>query len=497
MKAIMIMYDSLNRHMLPGYAKDTIPLPNFQRLAEKTLRFNTCYVGSMPCMPARRELHTGRYNFLHRSWGPLEPFDDSMPEILGKNGIYTHLISDHIHYWEDGGATYHQRYNSWEIVRGQEADKWAGIVNADICKKPCGITFPDQERSRMLIREEKDFPQMQTFAHGMDFLERNVNQDNWFLQLETFDPHEPFYASEKYKEKFGLHDDCDWPKYGHRSEWPKDELLWYDGEMKKHYEAVLSMCDDNLGKVLDFMDIHDMWKDTLLIVNTDHGFLLGEHDFTGKCFMPFFEEVSHIPLYVWDPRVGKKGQTRNSLVQTIDLAPTLLEFFGVKIPEDMQGKSLLPVVEKDEKIHDSVLFGRHGETINITDGRYVFMLAPDVSKKFYEYTLMPTHMNCMFFTEELKKATLAPAFSFTKECPVLKVEGVRRWRHEENKAVEAYQLVDRLYDLQADPSQKVNIAQSNPRLADTFREKIQQELMKADAPEEMFPRYGMNGSFDK
>ena len=75
--------------------------PNFTRLAARAAQFDTCYAGSLPCMPARRELHTGRYNFLHRSWGPVEPFDDSMPEILKRNGVYTHLVSDHTHYWED------------------------------------------------------------------------------------------------------------------------------------------------------------------------------------------------------------------------------------------------------------------------------------------------------------------------------------------------------------------------------------------------------------
>jgi arylsulfatase A-like enzyme len=56
-------------------------------------------------MPARRDLHTGRLNFMHRSWGPLEPFDNSLPELLKKQGVYTHLVSDHLHYFEDGGAT--------------------------------------------------------------------------------------------------------------------------------------------------------------------------------------------------------------------------------------------------------------------------------------------------------------------------------------------------------------------------------------------------------
>ena len=82
MKSIMIMFDTLNRRMLPPYSNDWVHAPNFQRLADHTAVFDRCYVGSMPCMPARRELHTGRYNFLHRGWTPLEPFDDSMPEIL-------------------------------------------------------------------------------------------------------------------------------------------------------------------------------------------------------------------------------------------------------------------------------------------------------------------------------------------------------------------------------------------------------------------------------
>ncbi len=79
-------------------------------------------------MSARRELHTGRYNFLHRSWGSLKSLDDSMPEILKQNGVYTHLVSDHGHYWEDGGCTYHTRYNSWKISRGQEGNLWKNLV---------------------------------------------------------------------------------------------------------------------------------------------------------------------------------------------------------------------------------------------------------------------------------------------------------------------------------------------------------------------------------
>jgi len=128
MKAIMVMFDSLQKNMLPPYGGTWAHAPNFERLATRSVTFTHAFAGSLPCMPARRELHTGRYNFLHRCWGPIEPFDDSMPETLRLNGVYTHLVSDHYHYWEDGGGTYHNRYNTWEISRGQEGDFWKAQV---------------------------------------------------------------------------------------------------------------------------------------------------------------------------------------------------------------------------------------------------------------------------------------------------------------------------------------------------------------------------------
>ena len=119
MRVIFLLFDSLNRRALESYGGTTVKTPNFTRLAERAVSFDSHYVGSMPCMPARRDLHTGRLNFLHRSWGPLEPFDNSFPELLQAAGVYSHLVSDHYHYFEDGGWTYHQRYSSFEFIRGQ------------------------------------------------------------------------------------------------------------------------------------------------------------------------------------------------------------------------------------------------------------------------------------------------------------------------------------------------------------------------------------------
>lgn len=89
MKAIMIMFDSLNRHFLPNYGCSWTVMPQFQRLAERALTFDCFYGGSMPCMPARRELHTGRYNFLHSSWCPMQPFDDSVIPFLLPSTLFS------------------------------------------------------------------------------------------------------------------------------------------------------------------------------------------------------------------------------------------------------------------------------------------------------------------------------------------------------------------------------------------------------------------------
>ena len=223
MKAIMVMFDSLNRHMLPPYGCDWVKAENFNRLAERSVTFDCSYAGSLPCMPARRELQTGRYNFLHRSWGPMEPYDDSMPEILKNNGIYTHLISDHYHYWEDGGCTYHNRYSSWEIVRGQEGEHWKGQVRDPEHPEDIGRGWRQDWINRQYMQREEQTCQARTFGLGLEFIQKNHEEDNWFLQIETFDPHEPFFTQQAWKDLY-LHDysgpHFDWPPYQRVQETP-------------------------------------------------------------------------------------------------------------------------------------------------------------------------------------------------------------------------------------------------------------------------------------
>jgi len=254
MKAIMVMFDSLNRRLMQPYGGDWVHTPNFARLAERAVTFENAFIGSMPCMPARRELHTGRYNFLHRSWGPLEPFDDSMPQILDENGVHSHIVTDHQHYWEDGGATYHTRYTTHEFVRGQEGDPWKGVVDAGVARDPNRNfrTRLQDQVNRDFISEEALMPQAQTFSKGLDFIRANAEADEWYLQIETFDPHEPFFTQPGWKEQYPHEYDgelFDWPPYERITE-TMDKVQ----HMRYEYAALMTMCDHYLGKVLDVMD---------------------------------------------------------------------------------------------------------------------------------------------------------------------------------------------------------------------------------------------------
>ncbi len=489
MKAILVMFDSLNRHMLPPYGDMITQAPNFQRLARHSVVFDNCYVGSMPCMPARREIHTGRLNFLHRSWSPLEPFDDSMPEILKKNGVYSHLVTDHYHYFENGGATYHTRYSSWEFVRGQEGDPWKGSVADPVIPPTVGgrsnCLWRQDWVNRPYMQGESAHPQTLTFDLGLDFIRKNSKDDQWFLQLEAFDPHEPFFVPESYDQLYpeDYHDaHFDWPNYTRVSETPEQQA-----HVIKKYRRLVSFCDHSLGRVLDLMDELDLWKDTMLIVNTDHGFLLGEHEWWAKCRMPFYNEIAHIPLFVWDPRCGIAGERRQSLVQTIDIAPTILDFFNLPIPKDMQGKSLKPVILADQPIRQAALFGIHGGHVNITDGRYVYMRAPQSADNtpLFNYTLLPMHMREIFSLKEMQHMQAHAPFSFTKGCPVWQVPSYGIPELD----ISAYGFGTMLFDLSVDPQQEHPI--SCAVVEERMKELMLQLMRENDAPPEQYTRLGL------
>ncbi|WP_245630338.1 sulfatase-like hydrolase/transferase [Amphibacillus sediminis] len=483
---MMLMFDTLSRGFLSNFGNEWIKTPNFERLRQKTITFENFYGGSMPCMPARRELHTGRYNFMHRMWGQLEPFDHSIFDVLQKNGVYCHLVTDHSHYFEDGGATYHNRYSTWEGFRGQEGDRWklgksSGETNP-LNKK--GVSFDQHLANRTKQVEEKDMSSVITIQAGLDFLEAYKDEDNWFLQIECFDPHEPFYVPEIYRELYNENlneNPYFWPKYGKVTDDISEEDL---NELQQEYAALISMCDAHLGRVLDFLEENNMWDDTLIIVNTDHGFLLGEHDWLGKNLPPMYEEVIHLPFFMNIPNKSLEGNKCDVLSQTIDIPATLLDYFGIENNLDMDGKSLLPVLDgKETELHDCIIFGTYGGHVSIYDGRYVYMRAsvhPDNGPNVIQtlnYNLMRGFLN----KQQLDNMILKPGNRFTNQFPYTEIEV--------STFIDSYSIGHLLFDLKNDPNQEHVL--EDDQIENEMIQKLIKVMNKIEVPEAEYEWLGL------
>ncbi|MFK7891115.1 MAG: sulfatase [Granulosicoccus sp.] len=516
MRTLFVLFDSLNRLALGAYGGTAIPTPNFDRFAARGITFDKHYVSSLPCMPARRDMHTGRLSFLHRPWGPLEPFDNSYASLLSEHGVYSHLISDHLHYFETGGWGYASAFDSWDFVRGQEYDPIEVMTRPPVQRlrdKFDARHYPMNEfvqgetitrgtaskdawrRSRHAIntefmRTEDQYPTAKCFERAFDFLERNKDSDDWFLQLECFDPHEPFTAPPRFREAFKTGYSgkiLDWPLYEKVSN-SKEEIA----EIRANYAALVAMCDEYFGKLLDWMDVNDMWKDTALILTTDHGYLLGEHEWWAKNKMPYYEEISHIPLIFWHPEhVQQSGKRISALTQTPDLMPTIMQLHGVDAPDEVTAVSLLDAMNDEQGQRQSALLGMFGGPLCITDGRYSYFHFPDdiTSSAPPMYTLMPSHLETLFSIDELKSSELVDGFPFTKGAPLLRMKMSPDIGESGRECVANWPGGLSLYDLQSDPKQKRPLYDRNT--VSRLKQEILKHLRRNDSPEETYPYYGL------
>ncbi len=515
MRTIFVLFDSLNRSALGAYGGKALSTPNFDRFAERAMVFDSHYVGSMPCIPARRDMHTGRLNFLHRSWGPLEPFDNSFARELSARGVYTHIVTDHLHYGEVGGTGYVNAFDSWQFIRGQEYDPHKVVVappmgtiqerfdtrHYPLKDLPEGqnvtrysVSETEWRRSRGAINRlaledegEAAFPAVQCFDAALAFLDTNGAADDWFLQIECFDPHEPFNAPERFRQSAGAGQTnkiLDWPVY--------EEVTSSEGditEIRANYAALVAHCDEQFGRLLDWLDETDGWDDTCVIVTTDHGFLLGEHAWWGKNKMPLYEEIAHIPLMIHHPE-GKSGR-HPGLTQTTDLMPTILELHGTPIPPEVRAHSLLPALKGADVGRETAVLGMFAGPICVTDGRFTYYLYPtnETASGLAHYTLAPHHIDRNFSLAELESARLAPPMDFTKGSPVLRIDAIPPIGEAGFEASARRPAQSPLFDLVTDPRQEAPL--DDPATCRRLKAAAARHLAEHDAPGEIFAHYGL------
>ncbi len=209
-KAVVILLDSLNRHMLGCYGGQEFETPNLDRFAQRALRFTNHYTGSLPCMPARHDILVGAMDFLWRPWGSIELWERPITYELRRKGIPTMLCTDHPHLFETGGENYHTDFFAWEYTRGHESDPWKTRQDPSWVGTPAlpaatrigqasgrggGRSVPMQhyDLSRTWFREESDFPGPKTMSGAASWLKDHASEhDSFLLFVDEFDPHEPF-----------------------------------------------------------------------------------------------------------------------------------------------------------------------------------------------------------------------------------------------------------------------------------------------------------------
>ena len=389
MNIITVLIDSLNRHALNAYQPSPVQTPNLDAFAKRAVRFDNHFVGSLPCMPARREIFTGRKEMMWRPWGPLEPFDERLPTLLKKQGYNTAIVTDHYHYWEEAANGYIQPFDSSTLIRGHELDNWKVLENQDdlpqwvenieTYRPGFGRRYYSNVRD---FSKEEDFFPSKVFTAAAKWLEQNSGKKPFYLHVESFDVHEPFDVPEPYGSMYGNGSQRNeftlWPPY------QDPEVLAQFNEntssaelefIRSQYAGKVSMVDSWFGTFLKTLDEQNLWDDTVVIVTTDHGHDLGERGKFGKQW-PHFDSHANIPLFIYHPQQTAVGQPVTALTSTVDLYATTLEVSGASIP-NLHSKSLIPhLMGGHSDSREALIYGTFGQGVCCTDGTWSIFKSP-------------------------------------------------------------------------------------------------------------------------
>jgi arylsulfatase A-like enzyme len=494
---VLVLLDSLNRHMLGCYGGTEFATPNIDALAARSVRFTRHYVGSLPCMPARHDILCGALDFLWKPWGSVEIWEDAITTRLSAAGVVSQLISDHPHLFERGGENYHVDFTAWDYQRGHEGDAWRTVADPSWVGAPAfGRPRMPYDNSRGWFRGEADFPGPRTLSTAARWLRENAGtHERFFLMVDEFDPHEPFDTPEPWASRY----DPDWT--GPHLIWPpyvvggvaKGVLNEREGaQVRASYGGKLSMIDHWLGELCATLDAKRLWDDTLVILTTDHGHYLGEKDIWGKPGAPLYETIARIPLLIAAP--GLESGDCDALTTSVDLFATFEAVFGLPpARQATHGVSLLPLLTGEKTaVRDHVLAGVWGREVHLIERDRKYARAPvranaPLAMYSNRWSTMPTHV-----LPTARELPLPDDRAMLDRMPGSGVPVLRQiW--EAGDAVPYWAATrfrgSELYDLAADPAEERNLAGGPEEAAAAAS--LARALADFQAPEVQFRRLGL------
>jgi len=507
MNVLMISIDSLRRDFLGAY-RDTprivdyeVSTPNLDRFAERATTFDNHYAGSLFCMPTRREWLAGVQEFPWRGWGPIEPFDTTVPQAAREAGLFTQLVTDHYHYFQHGSSGYYEDFNAFEFIRGHEFDAWQStprypderLLEQVEANEADGVGFVDRAQYARNVADfdeenEEEFFAPKVFSDAAEFVE-TAEWDDWFCYVDSFDVHQPFHNPEPYASMYTDEDPRDpnlsvWPQWGQiddgQGAMTERELEF----ARAQFAGTVTMVDEWFGRLLDALDEQDLWGETAVIVTSDHGYSLGDHGYIGKVFMPLYDPLAQTPLFVHHPGADEAPDRVEELTAAIDLHPTMLELMDATEHGDHpHGKSLLPLLRgKTEEHRDWALYGEWGSGACVTDGRYTYMHPCDPKEMATCHSARMQGTRGIFLPPEGQQDAESGQYLPYTDTPVWRYEGASVQRHESPL----------LFDTKRDPEQSENLIEAKPDEAKRLRSLLGQALNELGAPDTFAERLGVS-----
>ena len=360
MNVIWVVADTFRRDHIGAYGNDYIHTPSLDTLAAKSVRFDGHHAGGFPTMPTRADHATGRWNMSFMGWEPLPDDATTLAQILADSGFHTAATVDTPFYWRHG-MNYDRGFGTFFTIQGQEGSGTR-------------VHRVGNHESRDVVERwkvESDRNVAQTMMSAMEWLELHYKED-FFLYVDTWDPHEPWDAPPYYTERY-------WPGYDGEiiqpiyANWQDAPGFTEERVNKAHatYCGEITMVDTWLGYLLRRVENMGLMDNTAIIFTSDHGFYFGEHGgrFGKMTFAkkpdgslyhfdknsewehsPLYEELVALPLIIYVP--GVIPGTYQGLTSAIDPMPTVLDILGQEIPDWVDGRSLLPAMR------DSSISGR-------------------------------------------------------------------------------------------------------------------------------------------
>ena len=390
---IWIYADDHDQRAISAYSDRLVQTPNIDRIAGEGILFSRSFVTNSICAPCRAVLLTGKHSHLNGVSGNRAPFDGSQqtfPKLLQKEGYRTALVGKwHLHslptgfdYWNilpGQGNYYNPRFiemGDTSVRNGYVTDVTTEIAleflksreeeDRPFClmlhqKAPHGPWMPAPED--LLRYRDHSFPVPATFfsdcsLRGTAACEQNIEIHDRFAEKPTLAKmydRKPdtlmapdwlrWLISRLSEEEQALFDSCylaDNRRFLQSETGDSAAALWYYQRYIRDYIRCVEAIDENVGRVLDYLDKSGLAENTIVFYSSDQGFYLGDHGWYDKRFM--YDISMSTPLLArWPGRI-EPGSVCDELVQNLDMAQTMLDLAGAEIPANMQGISLLPLL---------------------------------------------------------------------------------------------------------------------------------------------------------